>query len=78
MKSMNESIDVMNKTLVYIEELMKDVSTQLQRLEGINGPQVEDVFGKPKERKKVIANDTRKKKREFDDIHISLLEAFEI
>jgi len=48
MKSMNESIDVMNKTLVCIEELMKDVSTQLQRLEGINGPQVEDVFGKPK------------------------------
>ena len=78
MKSMNESIDVMNKTLVCIEELMKDVSTQLQRLEGINGPQVEDVFGKPKERKKVISNDTRKKKREFDDIHISLLEAFEI
>ena len=55
MKSMNESINVMNKTLVRIEELMKDVSTKLQRLEGIHGPQDEDVFGKPKERNKVIA-----------------------
>ena len=29
-------------------------------------------------RKKVIANDTPKKRREFDDIHISLLKAFKI
>ena len=27
---------------------------------------------------KLLPNDTRKKKREFDDIHISLSEAFEI
>nr|POF27045.1 hypothetical protein CFP56_31988 [Quercus suber] len=75
---MNESINIMNKTLVHMEELMKDVSTQLQRLEEIHGPQAEDVFSKPKERKKVISNDTHKKRREFDDIHISLSDAFEI
>ena len=75
---MNESIDIMNKTLVRMEELMKDVSARLQRLKEIHGPQVKDVFGKIKERKKVIANDTKKKRREFDDIHISLSEAFEI
>ena len=33
-----------------MEELMKDISTQLQRIEEIHGPQAEDVFGKPKER----------------------------
>ena len=67
---MNESIDIMNKTLVRMEELMKDVSARLQRLKEIHGPQVKDVFGKIKERKKVIANDTHKNKREFDDSHI--------
>ena len=72
MKSTNESIDIMNKTLVCIEKLMNDVSTQL------HGPQVKDVFGKPKERKKAIANDTHKMKKEFDDIHISLSKALEI
>ena len=50
----------------------------IQRFEGIHGPQVKDVFGKPKERKKVIANDTHKKRGELDDIHISLSEALEI
>ena len=77
MKSMNESIDIMNKTLVCMEELMKDVSTQLQRLEEIHGLQAEDVFGKPKEWKKVITNDTPEKIREFDYIHISLSKALE-
>ena len=37
-KGMNESIDIMNKTLVRMEELMKDVSTRLQRLKEIHGP----------------------------------------
>ena len=59
MKSINEGIDILSKTLVRMEELMKDVSTRLQRLEQIHGPQDQDVFGKPKERKKVIAKDTR-------------------
>ena len=50
----------------------------LQWLEEIHGPQAEDVYGKPKERKKVGAIETNKEKREFDDIHISLSEALEI
>ena len=68
----------MNKTFPHMEELMKDISTRLQKLEEIHGLQAEDVFGKLKERKKVIAKDTPKKIREFDDIHMSLLEALEI
>ena len=44
----------------------------------MHGPQAEDVFGKPRERNKVIAIDTHKERRKFDDIHISLPEAFEI
>ena len=77
MKSINESINIMNKTLIHIEELMKDIRTRLQRLEEVHGPQAEDVFGKTKDIKKIIANDTHKKRREFDDIYISLSEAFE-
>ena len=57
---------------------MKDISTRLQKLEKIHGLQAEYVFDKPKERKKFIAKDTPKKIREFDDIHMSLLEALEI
>ena len=78
MKSINESINIMNKKLVRIEELMKDISTRLQRLEEVHSPQAKDVFGKTKERKKVIANATNKKRREFDDIYISSSKAFEI
>ena len=74
----NESIDIMNKTFPHMEELMKDINTRLQKLEEIHGLQAEDVFGKPKEWKKVIAKDTPKKIREFDDIHMSLLETLEI
>ena len=57
---------------------MKDISTRLQKLEKIHGLQAEYVFDKPKERKKFIAKDTPKKIREFDDIHMSLLETLEI
>ena len=78
MTSTNESINIMSKTLARMEELMKDISPQLQRLEEIHGPQAEDVFGKPKERKKVIANNTPKKRREFDDLRMSLSEALKI
>ena len=78
MTSTNESINIMSKTLARMEELMKDISTRLQRLEEIHGSQAEDVFWKPKERKKVFAIDTHKEGREFDDIHISLSEALEI
>ena len=78
MTSMNESINIISKTLARMEELMKDISTRLQSLEEIHGSQAEDVFWKPKERKKVIGKDTRKKRREFDDIHMSLSEALEI
>ena len=78
MTSTNESINIMSKTLARMEELMKDISPQLQRLEEIHGPQAEDVFGKPKERKKVIANNTPKKRREFDDIHMLLSKDLEI
>ena len=56
---------------------MKNISTQLQRLEEIHSPQANDVFGKPRERRKAIAIDIHKERREFDDIHISLSEAFE-
>ena len=52
MKSTDESIDIMTKTLARMEELMKNVSIQLQRLEEIHGSQAKDVFGKSKERKK--------------------------
>ena len=38
MKSENESIDVISKTLARMKELVKDISTQLQRLEEIHGP----------------------------------------
>ena len=74
----NESINVMIKTLACVEELMKNISTRLQRLEEIHSPQANDVFGKPRERRKVIAIDNHKERREFDDIHISLLDALEI
>ena len=57
---------------------MKNISTRLQRLEEIHSPQANDVFGKPRERRKVIAIDNHKERREFDDIHISLLDALEI
>ena len=57
---------------------MKNISTWLQRLEEIQGPQAKDVFGKPRERRKAIAIDIHKERREFDDIHILLSEAFEI
>ena len=36
------------------------------------------MFGKPRERRKAIAIDIYKERREFDDIHISLSEALEI
>ena len=52
MTSTNESIDIISKTLARMEKLMKDIRTQLQRLDEIHDPQGEDVFGKPKERKK--------------------------
>ena len=66
----------MNKTLIFMEELMKDVSTRLQRLEEIHGPQAKDIFGKTK--KKLLPMTPPKKRREFDDIYISLSKAFEI
>ena len=78
MKTVAESIDILIKILAHMEELMKDINTRLQKLEEIHGLQAEDVFGKPKERKKVIAKDTPKKIREFDEIHMSLLETLEI
>ena len=36
------------------------------------------MFGKTRERRKAIAIDIYKERKEFDDIHISLSEAFEI
>ena len=48
MTSTNEIIDIMSKTFARMEELMKDMSTQLQRLKEIHDPQAKDVFGKPK------------------------------
>ena len=36
--STNESIDIISKTLACMEELMKDIRTQLQRLEEIHDP----------------------------------------
>ena len=78
MKSMNESINIMIKTLAPMEELMKNVSTRLQRLKEVYRLEAKDMLSKPKERKKVFAIDTHKEGREFDDIHISLSEALEI
>ena len=78
MKSTDESIDIMTKTLARMEELMKNVSIQLQRLEEIHGSQAKDVFGQSKERKKDIVIDTYKERKKLDDTHISLSEAFEI
>ena len=78
MKSMNESINIMIKTLAPMEELMKNVSTRLQRLKEVYRLEAKDMLIKPKERKKVFAIDTHKEGREFDDIHISLSEALEI
>ena len=37
MKSTDASIDIMTKTLAHMEELMKNVSIQLQSLEEIYG-----------------------------------------
>nr|POF00137.1 hypothetical protein CFP56_19095 [Quercus suber] len=73
MKSINESIDIMNKTLVCIEELMKDVSTILQRLEEVHGPQAKDLFGKTKERKLLPMTSTKREGNLMSFTYLKLL-----
>ena len=63
MKSINVSIDIMNKALICIEKEYKGLKEYMANKSRM-------FLASQKKRKKVIANDTHKKKREFDDSHI--------